>query len=82
MGKYIRPTLVIISNPEVRNSLGIVIQKKVNTAKQKKADHVDNDVLYDEDMNVLMGYTCNILLDDSFVAKYEESISRRTYLII
>ena len=70
LGKGIRPTLAIISNPEVRRALGAA-------AKSKQADldiNVDTSELGDEDMHTMMEYTCQLLIDETFVMKDENNL--------
>ena len=79
LGKGIRPTLAVISNPEVRRTLAKAIKKgpvasinEVDTGNRLVNN--DNDVLTDAEMDTMMEYTCQILLDDNFVALDEVNL--------
>lgn len=68
LGKGIRPTLAIISNPEVRRAFSAAKQKVTNINSS-----TSNDVgeLCEEDMHTMMEYTCQLLDNDTFVTKDE-----------
>ena len=58
-GKRIRPTLAIISNPDLRIVMGAA-KKKVATSTANEG----SNKLGDEDMHTMMKYICRLLVDD------------------
>ena len=73
LGKGIRPTLAIISNPLVRKALG--------AAQKKTADNVEANInvnadsnLAAKDMHTMMEYTCRLLSDDDFAGEDESNL--------
>ena len=72
LGKGIRPTLAIISNPEVRKALkksSEKVSKQVHSPSINTGNvtNDDNSSLHDDDMHTLMEYTCQLLLDEDFI---------------
>ena len=71
LGKGIRPTLAVISNPVVRKALAKSVNKTVakSTVTNEKINEqvVDND----KDMHTMMEYTSQLLLDDEFISTDE-----------
>ena len=81
LGKGIRPTLAIISNPEVRRALAAAKQKTTTaTNVTSTPDDVRVGELNNEEMYTMMEYTCNILQDDDFVNNDEENLFQEALL--
>jgi len=76
IGKGIRPTLAIISNPEVRKAIGKshAMNTKETVLSNHNVDTSNNDVYNDQDMHTLMEYTCQILLDDDFINEDDNTL--------
>ena len=66
LGKSIRLTLAIISNPEVRKAL-VAAKKKTINPVSFIIDPISAVDLDDKEMHTMMEHTCNILLDDDYV---------------
>ena len=79
LGKGIRPTLAIISNPEVRRALAAAKQQTA-TNETSVSDDVRVSELDDEAMHTMMEYTCNILQDDDFVNNDKENLFQEAIL--
>ena len=63
LGKGIRPTLAIISDPKVRKALTSAASNNTKAAVLSASDAVFNDT----EMHTLMEYTCQVLADDKLI---------------
>ena len=68
----------MISNAEMQRAMGASIWKKSNVMA---STYMMDDLIHSDDMNTMMDYTCEVLLDDNFVDK-SQSFSRSFNLII
>ena len=75
LGKGIRLTLAIISNPEVRKAMGKSQGMTTKETVTTESNVVSNDdISNDQDMNTLMEYTYQILLDDNFIKDDDDNL--------
>ena len=72
LGKGIRPTLAILSNPSVKKAIGKSHAVGGSNVTQQ-AIHED-DLLTDEDIDTLMEYTCGMLINDDFVTTDDNNL--------
>ena len=63
LGKGIRPTLAIISDPKVRKALTSAASNNTKAAVLSASDAVFNDT----ELHTLMEYTCQVLADDKLI---------------
>ena len=73
LGKGIRPTLAIVSNPLVRKVLGAAQKKKADNVAANITGNADSN-LAAEDMHTMMEYTCRLLVDDDFAGEDESNL--------
>ena len=77
LGKGIRPTLAIISDPKVRKALTSAVSnttKALTSAVLSASDTVFNDT----EMHALMEYTCQVLADDELIKVDEMNLFQET----